>query len=105
VKTENKPVKSKTRTGPKYAESEIPGITCTPPGIDDFPMDLFSPTQRAQGFVLVHFFVSMYIFYALALVCDDYFVPAMECICEGICASSTFQHLSTNPTITEITKA
>jgi Ca2+/Na+ antiporter len=62
----------------------VPGVNCTPPGIDDFPTDLFTSQQREQGYVIVHFIVSMYIFYALALVCDDYFVPSMECICEEL---------------------
>lgn len=28
------------------------------------------------------FLKAMYMFYALALVCDDYFVPSLEKICE-----------------------
>jgi len=67
----------------KYAQWEVPGVNCTPPGIDDFPADLFTQPQRQQGFVIIHFLVSLYIFVGLAVVCDDYFVPSMERICEG----------------------
>lgn len=68
----------------KYAEWEKPGVTCTPPGIDDFPEDIFTQAQRQNGYVIVHFLISIYIFIALAIVCDDYFVPSMERICDGI---------------------
>jgi hypothetical protein len=67
----------------KYAKFEVPGVNCTPPGIDDFPEDLFTHKQRKSGWILVHFAVSLYIFVGLAVVCDDYFVPSMERICEG----------------------
>lgn len=59
-------------------------LNCTPPAIDDFPRDLFTPAQRLQGYLAVHFLASIYIFYCLALVCDEYFVPCIECICDGM---------------------
>lgn len=71
----------------KYAEWEVPGVTCTPPGIDDFPEDFFTQPQRQNGYVIVHFMISIYIFIALAIVCDDYFVPSMERICDGMVLS------------------
>jgi hypothetical protein len=66
-----------------YAKWEVPGVNCTPPGIDDFPPDLFTQEERRQGYVVIHFLVSLYIFVGLAVVCDDYFVPSMERISEG----------------------
>lgn len=68
----------------KWAKNEVPGVNCTPPGIDDFPDDLFTQKERQSGWVAIHFLVSLYIFVGLAVVCDDYFVPSMERICEGI---------------------
>lgn len=59
------------------------GINCTPPGIDDFPKDQFTEEQRRNGAVVVHILVSLYLFLALAVVCDKYFVPAVEKICHG----------------------
>ncbi|XP_072385570.1 sodium/potassium/calcium exchanger 4-like isoform X2 [Diabrotica undecimpunctata] len=54
---------------------------CTPPAIDEFPKDLFSRTSRQHGAVLIHIFVTIYLFTALAMICDEYFVPAVERIC------------------------
>ena len=61
-----------------------PGSNCSLPSIDDFPTDLFDQDQRISGAVVIHILVSMYIFLALAIICDDYFVSAMDRICEGI---------------------
>lgn len=59
------------------------GINCTPPAIEDFPHDLFDEKQRQGGAVVVHVIVSLYLFIALAVVCDKFFVPAVEKICHG----------------------
>ena len=59
------------------------GINCTQPAIDDFPKDLFTETERLQGAFVLHIVASLYLFVALALVCDKYFVPAVEKICQG----------------------
>ena len=56
---------------------------CTRPAIDEFPSDLFSEYQRDHGAVVVHVIVSIYIFYALALLCDEYIVPAFELVCQS----------------------
>lgn len=59
------------------------GTNCTPPAIDDFPADLFTPEQRQSGAVIIHITISLYLFLALAVVCDKYFVPAVEKISQG----------------------
>lgn len=61
----------------------ILGLNCTPPAIDDFPKDLFTEKQRQGGAVALHALASLYLFVALAVVCDKYFVPAVEKICHG----------------------
>lgn len=61
----------------------ISGSNCTPPAIDDFPKDLFSEKQRQDGAIVIHILVSLYLFIALAVVCDKFFVPAVEKICHG----------------------
>lgn len=58
-------------------------LNCTPPAIDDFPKDWFTEKQRQDGAVAFHVVASLYLFLALALVCDKYFVPAVERICKG----------------------
>ncbi|KAJ8410316.1 hypothetical protein AAFF_G00202970 [Aldrovandia affinis] len=57
---------------------------CTEPAIKEFPEDLFSNTERKQGAVLLHIFATLYMFLALAVVCDDYFVTSLEKICEKL---------------------
>lgn len=65
-----------------YAYVDL-GVNCTPPAIEDFPHDLFDEKQRQEGAVVVHVLVSLYLFIALAVVCDKFFVPAVEKICHG----------------------
>uniref|UniRef100_A0A8D1JA04 Sodium/calcium exchanger membrane region domain-containing protein n=1 Tax=Sus scrofa TaxID=9823 RepID=A0A8D1JA04_PIG len=55
---------------------------CTDPAIHEFPTDLFSNEERQHGAVLLHVLGALYMFYALAIVCDDFFVPSLEKICE-----------------------
>lgn len=61
----------------------IIGQNCTPPAIDDFPKDLFTERQRQDGAVVLHVIASLYLFIALAVVCDKFFVPAVGKICSG----------------------
>ncbi|KAM6201919.1 sodium/potassium/calcium exchanger 4 isoform 2-T2 [Rhynchocyon petersi] len=57
---------------------------CTDPAIHEFPSDLFSNKERQHGAVLLHILGALYMFYALAIVCDDFFVPSLEKICERL---------------------
>uniref|UniRef100_A0AAY4E621 Sodium/calcium exchanger membrane region domain-containing protein n=1 Tax=Denticeps clupeoides TaxID=299321 RepID=A0AAY4E621_9TELE len=52
--------------------------------LHEFPRDLFTHKERVEGAVVLHVLCAMYMFYALALVCDDYFVPSLEKICERL---------------------
>ncbi|CAB1312640.1 unnamed protein product [Coregonus sp. 'balchen'] len=54
------------------------------PALHEFPTDLFTNQERTEGAVALHVLFAMYMFYALALVCDDYFVPSLEKICERL---------------------
>jgi len=47
-----------------------------------FPEDLFTEEQRGNGAIILHIIGILYMFYALALVCDHYFVPALDVIIE-----------------------
>ena len=51
-----------------------------PPPRREFPNDLFTLTQRRRGAILLYVFGIIYMFSALALVCDDFFVPSLEII-------------------------
>ncbi|TRY90508.1 hypothetical protein DNTS_002644 [Danionella cerebrum] len=52
--------------------------------IHEFPEDVFSKDQRQRGAILLHVLCAIYMFYALAIVCDDYFVPSLEKISENL---------------------
>ncbi|XP_024918828.1 sodium/potassium/calcium exchanger 3-like isoform X2 [Cynoglossus semilaevis] len=52
--------------------------------INEFPEDIFTPEQRRQGAVLLHVLCAIYMFHALAIVCDVYFVPSLEKISENL---------------------
>ncbi|KAI9513883.1 hypothetical protein NQZ68_038657 [Dissostichus eleginoides] len=45
-----------------------------------FPTDIFTVTQRRQGWVVLHLIGMIYMFVALAIVCDEFFVPGLEVI-------------------------
>ncbi|XP_069028000.1 sodium/potassium/calcium exchanger 3-like isoform X1 [Embiotoca jacksoni] len=52
--------------------------------ISEFPEDIFTLDQRRQGAVLLHVLCAIYMFHALAIVCDVYFVPSLEKISENL---------------------
>jgi len=47
-----------------------------------FPPDAFTAEQRSSGAIIFHIIGVLYMFYALALVCDHYFVPTLDVIIE-----------------------
>uniref|UniRef100_A0A3Q3X5D8 Sodium/calcium exchanger membrane region domain-containing protein n=1 Tax=Mola mola TaxID=94237 RepID=A0A3Q3X5D8_MOLML len=66
--------------------------TCS---IHEFPDDLFTSQERKSGAVLLHIVATLYMFLALAITCDEYFVTSLEKICEkldlsGDVAGATF---------------
>merc|ERR1719361_705397 len=50
----------------------------------DYPSDLFSQNQLQSGAIILHFFGLMYMFLAIAIVCDEFFVPAIEQIVDAL---------------------
>uniref|UniRef100_I3JCL9 Solute carrier family 24 member 6a n=2 Tax=Oreochromis niloticus TaxID=8128 RepID=I3JCL9_ORENI len=52
--------------------------------ISEFPEDIFTVDQRRQGAVLLHVLCAIYMFHALAIVCDVYFVPSLEKVSENL---------------------
>ncbi|XP_049328408.1 sodium/potassium/calcium exchanger 2 isoform X2 [Astyanax mexicanus] len=53
----------------------------------DYPEDLFSLEQRRRGAVVLHMIGMLYMFIALAIVCDEFFVPALTVITEKLAIS------------------
>lgn len=56
--------------------------------IDEFPKtNVFTHDEIKGGFWILHLLCSLYMFAALAIVCDDYFVPALERLSEELSLS------------------
>lgn len=55
---------------------------CVRPDIEQFPRSFLTRSQRLNGGVIFYLLVSVYMFIGLAIICDDYFVPALEVICK-----------------------
>ncbi|XP_050515254.1 sodium/potassium/calcium exchanger Nckx30C-like [Diabrotica virgifera virgifera] len=49
-----------------------------------FPKDLFTQEQRRNGAIILHIIGVVYMFVALAIVCDEFFVPALDVIIEKL---------------------
>lgn len=49
-----------------------------------FPKDFFTLEQRRHGAVIFHIFGVIYMFVALAVVCDEFFVPSLDVIIEKL---------------------
>ncbi|KAA8583063.1 hypothetical protein FQN60_015609, partial [Etheostoma spectabile] len=54
------------------------------PAIHEFPTDLFTTDERKSGAIVLHIVAALYMFLALAITCDEYFVTALEKICEKL---------------------
>ena len=66
-------------------DTETQKVNCVKPSIDDFPDDFMTQYQRQKrGGVIFHILVALYMFAALAIVCDDYFVSSLEKISDGL---------------------
>uniref|UniRef100_A0A673V5T9 Sodium/potassium/calcium exchanger 1 n=1 Tax=Suricata suricatta TaxID=37032 RepID=A0A673V5T9_SURSU len=71
-------------------EARSSSPSALPPGWPDlhskgeYPADLFSIEERRQGWVLLHIFGMTYVFVALAIVCDEFFVPALGVITDKL---------------------
>ncbi|NXQ24617.1 NCKX2 protein, partial [Alaudala cheleensis] len=53
----------------------------------EYPEDLFSLEERRQGAVILHIIGMIYMFIALAIVCDEFFVPSLTVITEKLAIS------------------
>lgn len=73
---------------PNSTEPELDNLTTQPPEEDKpaplFPTDLFDEEQRRSGAVLLHVIGMGYMFVALAIVCDEFFVPSLDVIIERL---------------------
>ncbi|EDL76005.1 solute carrier family 24 (sodium/potassium/calcium exchanger), member 2 [Rattus norvegicus] len=50
----------------------------------DYPKDVFSLEERRKGAIILHVIGMIYMFIALAIVCDEFFVPSLTVITEKL---------------------
>ncbi|XP_033991581.1 sodium/potassium/calcium exchanger 4 isoform X1 [Trematomus bernacchii] len=65
-------------------DNETEQKNCSAPAVHEFPSDLFTTDERRKGAIALHILAALYMFLALAIVCDEYFVTALEKICEKL---------------------
>uniref|UniRef100_A0A3Q3L6D3 Sodium/potassium/calcium exchanger 1 n=1 Tax=Mastacembelus armatus TaxID=205130 RepID=A0A3Q3L6D3_9TELE len=53
----------------------------------EYPEDIFSIEDRRRGWVILHIIGMMYMFVSLAIVCDEFFVPALGVITDKLAIS------------------
>ncbi|XP_038124639.1 sodium/potassium/calcium exchanger 1 isoform X1 [Cyprinodon tularosa] len=53
----------------------------------EYPEDIFSIEERRRGWVILHILGMMYMFVSLAIVCDEFFVPALGVITDKLAIS------------------
>ncbi|XP_020487083.3 sodium/potassium/calcium exchanger 1-like [Labrus bergylta] len=91
--TESTPCPKHTIVHCPSATSE-PATTITPALPDPvpyvrskYPTDLFSVEDRGRGWVILHIIGMTYMFISLAIVCDEFFVPALQVITDKLAIS------------------
>lgn len=57
---------------------------CTHAAILEFPADGLTREQRQHGFIFIHCVLAIYCFILLGNVCEKYFVPALEMMCDRL---------------------
>lgn len=56
----------------------------TQPNSGIYPRDLFTLQQKKDGAIVLHVILMIYMFVALAIVCDEFFVPALSVITDKL---------------------
>jgi len=59
-------------------------VDCLQPAIKQFPRTPWKKEARQNGWVIVHILVATYMFVGLAIVCDDFFVPALTRVSDAL---------------------
>lgn len=80
---------------PQETPMPAPPTTTVPPAFPgeaphmkgDYPEDIFSIEDRRRGWVILHIIGMMYMFVSLAIVCDEFFVPALGVITNKLAIS------------------
>uniref|UniRef100_A0ABI7XAA2 Solute carrier family 24 member 5 n=1 Tax=Felis catus TaxID=9685 RepID=A0ABI7XAA2_FELCA len=93
---------SQTNTKPSYTPRKlIGGLTqqsaqpepqnsagnstqCIVPPSLEFPEGFFTKQERTDGGIVIYFLIILYMFMAVSIVCDEYFLPSLEIISECV---------------------
>ena len=63
-------------------DNDMSGNSTAEEEVSSYPPDLFSEDQLNQGAIVLHCVGCLYTFLALSIVCDTFFVPALEVLIE-----------------------
>ncbi|CAG9781985.1 unnamed protein product [Diatraea saccharalis] len=90
------------RTLTQEQDGVLQKVDCpTEASVESFPDSIFTDEQLRQGAFLCYLMFGIYAFTLLAIVCNDYFLPCVELICEDLkipqnVAAATFMSVATS---------
>uniref|UniRef100_A0A5F9D0U3 Solute carrier family 24 member 5 n=1 Tax=Oryctolagus cuniculus TaxID=9986 RepID=A0A5F9D0U3_RABIT len=58
------------------------GTQCVISPSSEFPEGFFTKQERMDGGIIIYFLIILYMFLAVSVVCDEYFLPSLEIISE-----------------------
>ncbi|GAB5572485.1 sodium/potassium/calcium exchanger 5 [Prionailurus iriomotensis] len=64
---------------------------CIVPPSLEFPEGFFTKQERTDGGIVIYFLIILYMFMAVSIVCDEYFLPSLEIISECRSLSSKIE--------------
>lgn len=50
------------------------------PASSEFPEGFFTKQESTDGGIVIYFLITLYMFMAVSIVCDKYFLPSLEII-------------------------
>ncbi|XP_063837274.1 sodium/potassium/calcium exchanger 4-like [Ostrinia nubilalis] len=90
------------RTRTQELDGVVQAVACpSSDSVESFPGGLFDDEQLRQGAFILYMIFGIYAFTLLAIVCNDYFIPCVELICEDLkipqnVAAATFMSVATS---------
>lgn len=87
------PPSSTTESSGNSSVPSSNATNCTTPAIEQFPRPLLSLKARQNGGLILHVLATIYLFVAIAIVCDEFFVPSLEMICDRKYHKLFFWHI------------
>ncbi|XP_051039465.1 sodium/potassium/calcium exchanger 5 isoform X2 [Phodopus roborovskii] len=60
------------------------GTQCASSPVSEFPEGFFTKEESTDGGVVIYFLIILYMFMAVSIVCDKYFLPSLEIISDSL---------------------